>query len=256
MATCRCSCVRSAALHEGPKQVDFGAEYAHPRELVVSTHGSVDCSASDGGCHFDWRLGGGAVATNPTARRRRRSLERDHSPDDGVAELRTGNLCDKAIDGYRVFGESKVPESELWKWFDAKFGETHEEPTARLNGFAELIGAFAVYDDIQVWISGSSLWVRTYDTVSHDCLIRDVDQWDLRNASSIGGICVETNLRFWGVDYGKVEAANPPEHWAIIDFEEGRRIAHGLDDLEVVYAQESEPDGWHRYIRGTECGLD
>jgi hypothetical protein len=164
--------------------------------------------------------------------------------------------CDKAVPGYQVSGTSSLGEPELWEWFDDRFGEVHEEPTARLNGQAGLRNPSRVYDDIQVWVRAPRIRIVTYETVSHDCLVRKADQWDLRNAYSYEGICATTNLVFWGVGYGKADPSEPPSDWSIIEFDDGRRLAHGLSDVDVVYAKDSPSEPWHRYVRGTDCGVD
>jgi len=171
-------------------------------------------------------------------------------------DVRPQAWCDRAVPGYVVYGTSGLDESELWAWFDQGFGEVLEEPTARLNGRSGLFGSIRVYGDIQVWVRGSDVRVSTYDTVSHDCLSQYGDPWDLENVYAQEGVCVEMNLVFWGVDYGKAESQEPPSDWATISFDGGQRIAHGLSDLDVVYAKESASDPWHRYVRDTDCGID
>lgn len=160
--------------------------------------------------------------------------------------------CDRAVEGYLARGESLLSPSEIRAWYDERFGPILEEATARLNDRTGN-GSYAVYEDIQTRTLGSGLWVLTYDTVSHDCLPQSYDPWDLRNASARDGWCVETNILFWGVYYGESELAEPPAPWSIMEFAGGRAIAHGTDNLAVVFARKSAGGAWHRFVRDTDC---
>lgn len=164
--------------------------------------------------------------------------------------------CDKAVPGLFAFGNSALSEPQLWEWYDTQFGPVITEPTARKNQSEHMTGSYRVYDDVSVWVRGSEVMVHTYDTVSHDCLSQAADPWDLQNAYSYEGLCAETNLVFWGDSYGKAQPEEPPTDWTVLTFDRGRRVAHGISDVSIVYAKEHDEDPWHRYDFGTECGID
>ncbi len=164
--------------------------------------------------------------------------------------------CDRAVPGLTARGSSQLSEAQLFDWYDNEFGPAVEEPTARRNQRGGSAGPWRIYEEISVFVVGSGLTVYTYDTIGHNCLHQASDPWDLRNAFSFEGLCVETNLVFWGVGYGKAEPEEPPSDWTVLAFDEGRRIAHGTSDVSVVYAQEFDGEPWHRYDAYTECGID
>lgn len=64
---------------------------------------------------------------------------------------------------------------------------------------------------------------------------------------------MRAGIEFWGVPYGASETESPPLDWS---FDEGRSIAHSVEDPSIIYATDGPDSDWRRYQLGTGCFLD
>ncbi|NND04615.1 MAG: hypothetical protein HKN91_17710 [Acidimicrobiia bacterium] len=96
-----------------------------------------------------------------------------------------------------------------------------------------------IFDDMRVMFTpGRSgrigLDVRTYETVGHDCPLRDAKLWDASCVTAYWEM--STCLDFLRVEYRRDHATDvdPPSDWARMTYDEGRVIAYSESEPNLI----------------------